>query len=176
MKNKDAIETLKYLKGLVPELTEAAIIAGEIPDIDETIHGLTQEQESVDVEKIKHNMLKEFGGNGHVGTGQLEDMEWVIDHLSEKGYLGAPDEVRKMYDMIDFFWRWVERAYFDKDLSVNECLGMLVHSPYAPWNNDREKWDTKHKEYDAEIDRVCAEVQEEMLTPLIKQASGIINE
>ena len=37
-------------------------------------------------------MLNEFGGNGIVNRGQLEDMEWVIDYLASRGYLGGvPD-------------------------------------------------------------------------------------
>lgn len=60
----------------------------------------------------------------------------------------------EMVDQLDRFWRWIERAHFDDSLPVDMCLNMLVHSPYAPWNMDREKWDTSHKEYDAEIDRV----------------------
>lgn len=68
-------------------------------------------------------------------------------------------EVRQMWDELDHFWRWIERAYFDKTLGVDMCLNVLVHSPVAPWNVDREAWDTRHKSYDADIDKVVAETK-----------------
>ncbi|MBL4763489.1 MAG: hypothetical protein JKY93_12435 [Gammaproteobacteria bacterium] len=57
----------------------------------------------------------------------------------------------------NYFWRWIERAHFSESLSAEGCVKTLVNSPYAPWNEDRESWDTKHLSYDAEIDKAIAE-------------------
>jgi len=65
-----------------------------------------------------------------------------------------------MWDDLDFFWRWIERAYFDKSLGVEECLGVLCHSPSAPWNKDRKLWDTKHKDYDSRINEAIIKSKE----------------
>lgn len=43
----------------------------------------------IDVEALKREVLKEYGGNGTVERSRLEDMEWVIDHLHAQGYLSA---------------------------------------------------------------------------------------
>lgn len=106
MKNKDAIETLKYLKGLVPELIEAAVIAGEIPDVDDTIYGLektltqSQEKPSVNLDDLLFEIsdsIKETHGKDtalmmHPLIGR------ILRYLSEQGYLGAtvvPEEPTK---------------------------------------------------------------------------------
>lgn len=67
--------------------------------------------------------------------------------------------IETMWYELDHFWRWIERAHFDKTLGVKMCLNVLVHSPAAPWNVDREAWDTRHKSYDADIDRVVESSQ-----------------
>tara|TARA_B100000073_G_scaffold347991_2_gene364436 strand:- start:32721 stop:33320 length:600 start_codon:yes stop_codon:yes gene_type:complete len=153
--------------------------------ISDALQALTQAQESVNLNTtaLMLEWSDKCDDESYPFKGEAYDLnlvkyafDWLIDHLSEKDYLGAPDDVREMYDMIDFFWRWIERAYFDKGLSVSECLGMLVHSPYAPWNNDREKWDTKHKSYDAEIDKVKGYVLVPVEpTPYMLERVGTIN-
>lgn len=106
-------------------------------------------------------LLRRFTDNK--GNELVEVAAWFYDEMVKcLPDESAPQEVNEgnlmeAVDKLDFFWRWIERAYFDKDLGVKECLGCLVHSPYAPWNFDREKWDTRHKDYDAEIDKVVAE-------------------
>lgn len=44
-----------------------------------------------------------------------------------------------------FFWKWVERGLFDKDVSAKDALGVIAHHPDAPWKNGR--WDVDHKDY-----------------------------
>lgn len=80
-------------------------------------------------------------------------------------------ELQEAWDKLDFFWRWIERAYFDKNLSIMECVGCLAHSPYAPWNFDRESWNTKHKEYDADIEAVIE--QSRRYSTLAAQVEGL---
>jgi len=41
----------------------------------------------VDLDELKREVLKEYGGNGIVERSRLEDMEWVIDHLAATGRL-----------------------------------------------------------------------------------------
>ena len=67
-------------------------------------------------------------------------------------YIAAPEpekaqkpSVEEMYYAIDRVWRWVERAKWDKVLGMQNCIDTLIHNPIAPWNVDREAWDTRHK-------------------------------
>lgn len=52
---------------------------------------------------------------------------------------------------LNFIWKWIERASWDKHTSPEAAINIIKHYGHAPWYKDREKWDTTHKEYDAEI-------------------------
>jgi hypothetical protein len=106
--------------------------------------------------------LKEFAENC-LDANEYGSLEYrlALAYLKTRANQRASEEVevRQMWDELDHFWRWIERAYFDKTLGVDTCLNVLVHSPSAPWNVDREAWDTRHKSYDADIDKVVAETK-----------------
>lgn len=57
----------------------------------ETIRASLAAPDAVDVEALKLEVLKEYGGNGIVNRSVLEGMEWVIDHLASKGMLPTGD-------------------------------------------------------------------------------------
>lgn len=68
----------------------------------------THTAESVDVEGLKHKVLKEWGGNG-IDRPSIEDMEWVVEYLAQQGYLSNPtppqeddwkQTVRDVFDVV----------------------------------------------------------------------------
>ena len=70
----------------------------------------------------------------------------------EKAQGDDKPSVEAMYYAIDRVWRWIERAKWDKSLGMQNCIDTLIHNPMAPWNADRDAWNTRHKEYDQQID------------------------
>ena len=171
-------EALNWFKNYaLPALSNTPHDIGHALVIKNTLTA-AKEREAVDVEQLKqsypHEMAMVEGSAGQYDIDMISSYNQAIDDMHERGLLTSsekpthsiPDvELKDGIGKLDHFWRWIERAYFDKSLTLESCVKILVHSPYAPWEFNREKWDTSHKEYDAEIDAVIAKSKTHTLVP-----------
>lgn len=72
---------------------------------------------------------------------------------------------------LNFIWKWIERASWDKHTSPETAISIIKHYDHAPWYKNRENWDTNHKEYDAEI---TAFISDRKKLKVAVEALGII--
>lgn len=63
----------------------------------------------------------------------------------------AEKKLKEKQDDLNFIWKWIERASWDKHTSPETAISIIKHYDHAPWYKDRDKWDTSHKDYDAKI-------------------------
>ena len=88
-----------------------------------------------DIENIKHNILKEYGGNGIVSSATLEDMEWCVDYLFDKGYLRQWQPIESApHGEIVLLWskeKGIETAYASWGERIfNPAIGQVVSNKW----------------------------------------------
>lgn len=89
-----------------------------------------------DVERVKHAVIETFPFLNDADADTLARAAIAALLVSDRS--GVERD-------LNFIWKWVERAMFDKDIGMKNALDTLANYPGAPWKSGR--WDVDHKPY-----------------------------